>query len=73
MFELNVNVPSVRCGPLNGVSFKNRAIWPCAGMVTVPLPKSVPLVSVKKKETVAAESFALETAKPVLAEPETSA
>ena len=31
----------------------------------MPLPESVPLVSVKKKETVASESFGLARAKPV--------
>src|SRR5215831_16084204 len=67
-FEEKVRVPLKDFGPLKGASFRNRASWPCGGRVRLPVPLSVPLESVKKKETVACESFGLATAKPVFAD-----
>jgi hypothetical protein len=63
--EVNVSVPSAGRGTENGASSKNRATCPCAGRVKLPAAESVPERSVKKKETLAAVSFGLATAKPV--------
>ena len=50
--ESKVHVPCTVAGavdelPRNGASFRNRAIWPRGGIVKLPCPKLLPLVSVK--------------------------
>ena len=64
--ELNENEPVNVEAPLKGASSKNAAIWPLAGMFVEPDPTSLPLASVKKKDTAAASLFGFAIARPVL-------
>jgi hypothetical protein len=46
---VNVKVPNTDDPPLNGASSRNFAVCSFAPSVKLPLPKFIPLTSVKKK------------------------
>ena len=71
--ELNVKEPANVEAPLKGASFRKLAIWPLAGTLAVPEPRSFPFSSVKKKEIVAGSLFGFAIASPLLTRPRRSA
>ena len=71
--DVNVKVPTTGATPLNGSSCRNFAVCWLAPSVKVPLPKFVPVMSVKKNEIVADTSLGFAMASPVFTGPFTSA
>src|SRR5205823_9581049 len=66
--ELNENVPEKLPGPLNGSSFRKRAIWLLAGTVVEPEETVCPPSSRNEKETTAASALGLAIAMPLRTE-----
>src|SRR5262249_11064424 len=69
---LNVNVRA-RTEPLKGPSLRNLETCPLAGILKLPVPKSCPVSSVKKKEKDAAWAFGFAITIPVSTAPPISA
>ena len=69
---VNVNVPTIVEPPLKGLSSKNRAICPFAGIVVELASKLAPSSSVKKHENVTAWELGFAMARPVRTAPWTS-